>query len=243
MHVTVNSMTATVNVPSAVTCSLGGKSVPMVVTASAIPFSDVTVKVKASTTTDATTKKVTDNSGGITANTNVVTLKIGTASGVLGFACAATVAGKELAYELGGTDKKQFTLSATLVAVTAAKAGTKPTAPKLTLTFKSDTSEAAKTIIEGECPGMGGAWMQFAPAAKKAAILSKVGDVTSAHGKFDGTVKDLHTKEQWCSGAVTAAGQKTTCTFSSMSNSNYTVALYCETIENWFFASSKATVV
>jgi len=113
----------------------------------------------------------------------------------------------------------------------------------MTLTLMSDKSEASKTIIEGECPGMGGAWMQFAPSAKNAAILSKAADVTAAHGKFDATAKEMHTREQWCSGSVTAAGQKTSCTFSTMSNSNYTVALYCETIEGWFFASSKATSV
>jgi len=88
----------------------------------------------------------------------------------------------------------------------------------LTLTMKSDTSEASKTVIEGECPGMGAAWMQFAPAAKNAAILGKVADVTAAHGKFNAAAADMHTLEQWCYNAVTAAGQKSSCTFKTASN-------------------------
>jgi len=204
MMVNVNSNLATLNVPSAVTCSKGGKSVPMVVTASAIPFSDVAVSLIVSTTVDGT--KTTDNSAGITPNSNVVTLKIGTDSGVLGFACSDDPKGKELKYKKAGTDAAQFSLSSEVVAVTAAKAGTKPASPKLTLTMKSDTSEASKTFIEGECAGMGAAWMQFAPAAKNVAILGKVEDVTAAHGKFNSAAADMHTREQWCYNAVTAAG-------------------------------------
>jgi hypothetical protein len=216
MMVSVNSNKATVNVPSAVTCSKGGKSVPMVVSASAIPFSDVKVSLIVSTTVDGT--KTTDNSAGITPNTNIVTLKIGANTGVLGFACSSDPKGKELKYKLDGTDKLRFDLSAAVVAVTAAKAGTKPASPKLTLTFKSDTSEASKTNVEGECPGMGASWMQFAPAAKNAAILGKVADVTAAHGKFNAAAAKMHTLEQWCYNAVTAAGQKSACTFKTASN-------------------------
>lgn len=240
MMVNVNSNPATVNVPSAVTCSKGGKSVPMVVTASAIPFGDVKVSLIASTTVDGT--KTTDNSAGITPNTNVVTLKIGSNSGVLGFACSSDPKGKELKYKIEGSDKAQFALSATVVAVTAAKAGTKPASPKLTLALKAG-STSSRTTIEGECPGMGSAWMQFAPSAKNAAILSKAADVTAAHGKFNAAAANMHTLEQWCYSAVTAAGQKSSCTFSTASAQNYTVALYCETIEGWFFASAKTTSV
>jgi len=73
--VTVNGATATINVPDKVTCSLGGSSVPIVVTASAVPFSDVKVSL---TTSIADDEKKTDNSVGITPNTGeVVTLKVG----------------------------------------------------------------------------------------------------------------------------------------------------------------------
>lgn len=238
MMVNVNSNQATVNVPSAVTCSKGGKSVPMVITSSAIPYADITVKLETSSTVDGT--KTTDHSAGITPNTNIVTIKIGSVSGILGFACSSDPKGTKLKYTLAGTDKAQFALSSAEVAVTAAKAGTKPASPKLTMT-KGAASEASKTIIEGECAGMGSAWMQFAPAANKAAILGKVTDVTAAYAKFDASAKDLHTKEQWCYGAVTAAGQKTTCNFKTASNRNYTTSLYCETIEGWFFASKKVS--
>lgn len=103
MMVNVNSNKGTVNVPSAVTCSKGGKSVPMVVTASAIPFTDIKVQLKTSSTTEGT--KTTDHSAGITPNANVVTLKIGTNSGVLGFGCSSDPKGTKLKYDLSGTDK------------------------------------------------------------------------------------------------------------------------------------------
>jgi hypothetical protein len=100
---TVNGVAATVNVPDKVTCSLSGASVPIVVTASAVPFADVKVSL---TTSIATDEKKTDNSVGITPNAGeVVTLKVGANSGILGFTCAATVTGKELKYKLDGTDK------------------------------------------------------------------------------------------------------------------------------------------
>jgi len=43
--------------------------------------------------------------------------------------------------------------------------------------------------------------------------------------------------------AVAAAAAKTTCTFASASKAEYSAALYCETIEGWFFASTKAVNV
>lgn len=105
--VTVNGVAATINVPSAVTCSLGGSSVPIVVTSSAVPFSDVAVSLvvseeKSGTTTTSKSKGITPNAG------EVVTLKVGSESGVLGFKCAATAAevtGTELKYLKAGTDK------------------------------------------------------------------------------------------------------------------------------------------
>jgi len=49
----------------------------------------------------------------------VVTLKIGTSSGVLGFRCASAVTGTSLLYVLDGTDKSQFALSSASIKVTA----------------------------------------------------------------------------------------------------------------------------
>jgi len=235
--VTVNGNTATVNVPDKVTCSLGGSSVPIVVTASAVPFSDVKVSL---TTSIAADEKKTDNSVGITPNAGeVVTLKVGSNSGVLGFKCAATVTGKELKYDLAGTDKAVFSLSATTIAVTAAKAGTKPSAPAMKLAMVADKSEAASTVVEGECPGMGGSWISMTPVAAAAPLLDSAANVRAAAAKFTATAANQYDQAQWCYAAVSAAGAKTTCTFDSASNHKYFAALYCETIEGWFFASSK----
>lgn len=209
---TVNAATATINVPDKVTCSFGGSSVPIVVTSTAAPFADVKVSLEASTTKDG--DKTTNNSEGITPNTGeVVTLSVNTASGTLGFKCAAAVKGKELKYKKDGTDKAQFTLSSATVAVTAQKAGTKPAKPAMKVAMVADKSKAAATYVEGECPGMGNSWIHFMPRAWGAAPLAAAADVVRAFGKFSPSAGNLHEKDQWCSVAVAAAGGKTACTF------------------------------
>lgn len=136
----VNGKKADVNAASEVTCSLGGSSVPIVVTASAVPFSEIKVSLETSTVKDGTTTK--SESTGITPGTEVVTLKVGSDSGVLGFKCAATVTGTKLKYKLDGADKLVFNL-ATALDVKPVKAGTKPAAPKMTLAMVDASSKAA----------------------------------------------------------------------------------------------------
>jgi hypothetical protein len=237
--VTVNGNTATLNVPDAVTCSLGGSSVPIVVTASAVPFTDVKVSLIKSIADDA---DKTDNSVGITPGTEVVTLKVGVESGVLGFKCATAVTGKEIKYKKDGTDKAQFSLSSATIAVTTAKAGTKPASPTMKVAMVADKSKAASTVVEGGCPGMGASWIALTPSSGLSAPLASVKDVKAAHQKFVAGAPNAHEKPQWCYAAVTTAGGKTTCTFKSASKAKYTAALYCETIEGWFFASKAVNV-
>jgi len=211
LHTTVNNNKATVTVPDKVTCSLSGSSVPIIVTSSAVPFTDVKVSM---TTSIADDDKKTDNSVGITPNAGeVATLKTGSTQGVLGFKCGATVTGTELKYKLDGTDKAVFSLSSATCAVTAAKAGTKPTAPTMKLAMVADKSKAASTTVEGECPGMGASWIAFWPVGLGDAVLASVADVKAAHGKFNAAATGLHGKQQWCYAAVAAAGGKTTCAF------------------------------
>lgn len=83
-------------------------------------------------------------------------------------------------------------LSASVVAVTAEDAGTKPSDPALKLAKVADKSKPATTVVEGECPGMGSAWIQLAPADQKAAVLGKVDDVRAAHKKADPKSKNAH---------------------------------------------------
>lgn len=61
--VTVDGTVQTVTVPDKVTCSLGGASVPIIVTASAIPFSDIKVSLEKSIAAD---EAKTDKSAGMT---------------------------------------------------------------------------------------------------------------------------------------------------------------------------------
>jgi len=107
----------------------------------------------------------------------------------------------------------------------------------------ADKSKAATTVVEGECPGLGASWISLTPEALGASVLGGVADVRAAMTAFKSDAADLHTKQQWCYGAVAAAGAKTSCSFKSMSKGKYFAALYCETIEGWFFASAKATNV
>jgi hypothetical protein len=237
---TVNGNLATINVPEAVTCSLGGSSVPIIVTASAVPFADVKVSLIKSIADD---EAKTDNSVGITPVTGqVVTLKVGTNEGVLGFNCAATVTGKELKYKKDGTDKDVFSLSSAVCTVTNQKAGTKPATPTLKLAMVADKSEASKTTVEGECPGLGASWIELHPRAGHK-ILGTVTEVRNAHTKFVAGLEGAYLKPQWCYKAVATAGAKTTCEFATASNYKYSAALYCETIEGWFFASAKVVNV
>lgn len=102
MTATVGSAKGNVNAASAVTCSLGGSSVPIQVTVDALPFADVKVSL---TTSIASDEKKTDNSVGITPNAGeTATITVNNPTGILGFKCAATVTGKELKYVLAGTD-------------------------------------------------------------------------------------------------------------------------------------------
>jgi len=182
MVATVGTAKSNVVVPSAVTCSLSGSSVPIVVSTDALPFSDIKVNLKTSIATD---EAKTDNSVGITPNANnVVTIKVGSPTGILGFKCAATVTGKELLYNLDGTDKAVFTLGSTTMAVTAVKAGTKPAAPAMKLAMVADKSKPAATVVEGECPGMGNSWINLMPRSFGGKALASAADVTAAMNKF-----------------------------------------------------------
>merc|ERR1719258_734269 len=61
-------------------------------------------------------------------------------------------------------------------------------------------------------------------------------------GRFVAGAENAHKDTQWCSVAVAAAAAKSTCTFATMSKGEYSAALYCETIEGWFFASKMVNV-
>lgn len=209
------------------------------VTTSAIPYADIKVSLEKSIDTD---EKKTDKSTGMTLKAGeVATISLASPTGVLGFTCAAEVKGTELKYKLDGTDKKVFSLSSATVAVTAVKPGEKPSAPALTLTNTADSSTPSKTVMAGTCPGLGTAWIEFAPAG--ATTLTKVADVKAAYTAYDATASDRHTKSQWCRAVVVDKTKATTCNFRSASKTKYVASLYCETIEGWFFSSAKQTAV
>jgi len=107
----------------------------------------------------------------------------------------------------------------------------------------SDKSKAASTVVEGECPGMGDSWINFMPRSWGMKPLATAVDVAAAFKKFDSSADNLHLKDQWCNVAISKSGGKTTCTFASESKGEYAAILYCNTIEEWFYASKAAVNV
>lgn len=141
LKATVDAVKATVTVPTAVTCSKGGSSVPMVVKVSALPFTDVKVSLEQSIAKD---EKKTNNSEGITVNTgDIVTLTVSNPEGVLGFKCGATVKGTELLYKIDGADKSQYTIAAKLTVTAIDKPKTQPKAAMALAMDASPASTAA----------------------------------------------------------------------------------------------------
>jgi hypothetical protein len=124
-----------------------------------------------------------------------------------------------------------------LVTVTSAKAGTKP-ATAVKVAAVADKSEASKTTVEGECPSMGASWIELQPIAYTHTVMAAAADVRKANTNFKAGLEGAYAKPQWCYKAVAAKGAKTTCVFDTASKAKYTAALYCETIEGWFFASA-----
>merc|ERR1712232_1548999 len=107
LMVTVNDNSETVTVSSAVNCALGGRSVPIMVSLSALPHTGIEVSL---TTVTLAEDAETDPSAGITPDSTVLTLTADNASGALGFACAADAEtlGNTLNYVLAGTDASSF---------------------------------------------------------------------------------------------------------------------------------------
>lgn len=116
MMVRVSGDLSVVSVAAAVTCSLGGSSVPIVVTADAVPHTDVTVGMTVAVIPEG--DDPVDPSLGLTPPVGLVTLSKDSMSGVLSFECAIGATGDTLLYALAGTDAAAFDLSADSCTVT-----------------------------------------------------------------------------------------------------------------------------
>jgi len=213
----------------------------MVISSTALPFADVKISLKTSIAAD---EKKTNNSEGITPNAGEsVTLSVSNPSGVLGFKCAAEVKGTELLYVLEGTDKAYFNLGAGKATVTAEdKPKTQPTA-KMALAML-DTSTAAKITMEGLCPGLGAAWIVLAHSDVTHTLLADAAAVKAAQKAYKpSTTASNYNVAQWCTKSVVKKETKTSCDFDSASGHKFNAAMYCETIEGWFYASPKLVAV
>jgi hypothetical protein len=106
--VQVDATKATVTVPSKITCTLNGTSVPVKASVAALPFSDLTVTLKV-TSYNASAANAVNPSKGITPKSGEDKVAFSTAvsKGFLMFDCNTTIAASPatLTYELSGTDK------------------------------------------------------------------------------------------------------------------------------------------
>jgi hypothetical protein len=187
--VTVNDNTETVTVMSAVNCALGGRSVPIMVSLSALPHTGIEVSLAAVTVAD---DAETNPSAGITADSTVLTLTADNDSGVLGFACAADAEtlGNTLNYVLAGTDAASFSLSSATVTVTGVEALAAVSNPDLTITAapSTDVSGPQLTTVTGLCPGLGEGWLAVSPVVVDPYATA---DATAAVSTIFATVEEV----------------------------------------------------
>lgn len=103
-----------------------------------------------------------DKSAGITlpADKKSFTFSKTKNKGYLGFKCAAVTAGDYLYVNLTGTDVKSYS-SVNSIAVTKDKAGTKLTAPTLTISSNAGGSTPSNTAVKAKCPSFGDAWVHW----------------------------------------------------------------------------------
>jgi hypothetical protein len=117
LMITVGSGKGSVTLPDPVKCTYGGTSVPMMVSISNKPFTDVTVSLKKDVLPEGTEPGTeTPKSVGITLDDKKSSHQFTkeSTSGVLSFACGAekTTTATMLVVELTGTDKGSFTAPA-----------------------------------------------------------------------------------------------------------------------------------
>lgn len=97
LQVEVSAIVSTVTTASSVTCSKGGDSVPIVVSVSDLPFDGIEVSI-IKTDYNASVADAVDPSADLTPSSTVLKFDTKVWKGVLGFSCAATVAGTTLDY-------------------------------------------------------------------------------------------------------------------------------------------------
>lgn len=154
LMVSVKGGKGSVTLPDPVKCTFGGSSVPMMVSVSNKPFTDVTVTLKLDVLAegaDPTTE--TPKSVGITlGDKKAHQFTKEATTGVLSFKCGAekTTTATMLVVELTGTDKGSFS-APTEVTVAPGAAGLKIEKPALTLTTEAD-STVSNTNVKGVCP-------------------------------------------------------------------------------------------
>lgn len=159
LEVEVTGTVEAVNVAANVKCAKGGRSVPIMVTSSAIPHTGVEVSMAVVTLEEGAE---TNPSQGLTPDTTVVTLSLDNQDGVLGFACDAAATGTTLNYALAGTDMASFALSSATATVEVTDAAEAVASPPLTITNDA-ASTPSDTVLTGLCPGLGEGWMFLNP--------------------------------------------------------------------------------
>jgi hypothetical protein len=251
LMVTVGGKKGSVTVPDPVKCTYGGNSVPMMVSISNKPFTDVTVTLKMdelASGADATTE-VPKSVGIALGLEKSKTFTKESTSGVLSFACGPekTTTATMLKVELTGTDKASFT-APTSITVSPTKAGQKVENPPLTLTTETG-STVSHTYVKGVCPSLGEAWIELLPDGATATAFASAEEVAKAHAELaaaDNTGKKMYRETQMCNKAVatdTDVSGGVLCGFHTGSAMKYSARLFCFSTEGFYYSSVNGTAV
>merc|ERR1719221_901509 len=75
-------------------------------------------------------------------------------------------------------------------------------------------------------------------------LLADAAAVKAAHKAYKpSTTESNYNVAQWCSESVVKKETKTSCSFDAASGHKFNAAMYCETIEGWFYAVPKLVAV
>lgn len=222
----------------------------MKATVSALPFGDVTLNLKV-TTYNASVKDAVNPSANITVVDSGKSVAFSTAagSGYLMFKCGVKIGSSStLTYSLTGTDVKSFSLSSTTVSVSSVAATKELTTATVTWAMNADVSTTPSTTMTGKCPDIGMAYAWFAPVKTPAFTApSKATAEASANAAIKARLADPNFNgagvEQYCKVAVPTTDTAVTCAFNTVSNTNYTTMLFCESTSGWKYATAKPVTV
>lgn len=174
LHATVTSGKSTVTVPTTCGCVKGGLSDPLLVsTGGALPFADITVKLKLKV--KAKDAKVEPSAGMLlstvpAASQSATFNSASKSSSYVQFSCAADFKTGAVDWDLSGADKLSWELSgASLTASPLAKVA-KDANAKVTVAVDTAKSTSGSTYFKATCVDKGFGWVRVSAVADTSAV-------------------------------------------------------------------------